>query len=149
MLRKIHETESASVVSTIETINHHMKYYLDKFFTDPIDVNISSFKNTVSGDKKPLINVQVGYKGIETDISCLSGGERARVEVSMCLAINALVGGKLILLDESMSSLDADTVEGITDVLRQDAEDHDKLIITVLHQANQGHFNNVINLDNE
>lgn len=149
LLRKINEAESASVVSTIETINHHMRYYLDKFFADPIDVEISSFKNTASGDKKPVISIQVGYKGVQTDIACLSGGERARVEVSICLAINALVGGKLILLDESMSSLDSETVEGITDVLRKDAEEQDKLIITVLHQANQGQFDDVLNLNAE
>lgn len=149
LLRKIQETESASVVNTIDSINHHMKYYLEKFFTDPIEVEISSFKSTAKGDKKPSINIQVGYKGVETDISCLSGGERARVEVSICLAINALVGSRLILLDESMSSLDADTVEGITEVLRHDADTQDKLIITVLHQANQGQFNNVINVEDK
>lgn len=145
LLRKIQETESASVIGIIDTINHHMSHYLEKFFIDPIEVEIRSFKET-SKDTKPSINIYVGYKGMETEVNCLSGGERARIEVAICLALNAMVGSNMILLDESLGPLDQGTIEIILDVLKQEAQEEDKLIITVLHQAVEGIFDQVISL---
>ena len=147
MFKKIQETESAAVISIIDNINHHLRYYLEKFFVDPITVEISSFKETNNGDKKSNINIQVGYKGSESDINCLSGGERARVELAICLSINNIIGSKLLLLDECLSSLNTESIEDILEILKQEAKDHDKLIITILHQAPEAHFDEIVNID--
>jgi acetate kinase len=64
ILQKIKQTESLATINIIENINTHMQYYLDKFFTDPITIEISSFQELKNGNKKPCINIQVGYKGI-------------------------------------------------------------------------------------
>lgn len=148
LYRKIQESESASVIETIESINTHMKYYLDKFFTDPIEVNILSFKETAK-DTKPQINISCGYKGNECDISSLSGGERARIEMSICLAINSLIGSNILLFDESLGPLDQDTTEIILEVLKTEAKENKKLIITILHNATEGLFDRVVSLDSE
>lgn len=149
MMRKIQETESAAVLNTITTINNHISYYLEKFFQQPIVVEICSFKDMASGDKKPSVNIRVAYKGGETDINELSGGEAARVELAICLSINSLTGGGLIMIDEALSSLDEGTVSVIAEVLRQEAVDQEKLIVTVLHQANEGEFDYVLTLGAE
>lgn len=144
MLKKILEAESKAVEHSIENINNHMRYYLDRFFTDPISVEIKPFKETKAGVEKPCINIAVGYKGSESDINLLSGGERARVELAICLSINSMIGGKLLLLDECLSSLDAESLDCIIETLREEAKE--KLIITVLHNAPEGVFDAIVSL---
>ncbi len=147
MLRKIQETESVAVINVIDNINQHLRYYLEKFFLDPITVEIRSFKETSSGDTKSSINLQIGFKGSEGDISTLSGGEIAKVELAICMAINALAGGKLLFLDEILAHVDVESVEEITEILRVDAEEQNKLIVMILHGACEGQFDYIVNID--
>jgi exonuclease SbcC len=146
-LKKILETESAVVISIIDNINGHMNYYLEKFFTDPIIVEITSFKETKSGDIKPSVDIKVSYKGADSDINCLSGGERARVELAICLSINNVVGSKLLLLDEVLANLNTEVIEDITTVLRQEAHDQRKLIINIAHQSNEADYDFIKTLE--
>ena len=148
VLRKIKETESASTLSVIDNINTHLQYYLDKFFTDPIKVDICAFQETKSGEQKPCINIKVGYKGCECDIESLSGGERSRVELAICLSINNLIGGKMLLLDEVFASLNAESINEIVEVLKSEAHENNKLVICIAHQAIEGEYDHVVSLDN-
>jgi exonuclease SbcC len=148
VLRKIKETESASTLSVIDNINTHLQYYLDKFFIDPIKVDICAFQETKSGEQKPCINIKVGYKGCECDIESLSGGERSRVELAICLSINNLIGGKLLLLDEVFASLNAESINEIVEVLKTEAHENNKLVICIAHQAIEGEYDHVVSLDN-
>lgn len=147
VLRKIKETESTATVNTIENINTHLQFYLEKFFTDPIHVEINAFEETKTGEKKPCINIKVDYKGSVCDIESLSGGERARVELAICLSINNMIGGKILLLDEVFSSLNEEYINEIIDLLKQETIESDKLIICIVHQAVHGSFDHVISLD--
>ncbi len=62
-MKKIQEAESIAVSQTIDTINYYMNFYLEKFFPiDPIMVEICPYKETKK-DIKPMINIEVGYKG--------------------------------------------------------------------------------------
>jgi len=146
-LSKIDEVKSTAIMTLIENINYHLKYYLDKFFTDPINVEISPYTENSSGDIKPVINIKVDYKGAESDLDDLSGGERARVELAICLAINDLMGSKLLILDEVLKSLNETKVEEICDCLRTEALDHGKLVIVVLHNANESLFDGVVDIE--
>lgn len=147
MMRKIKETESAAVMNSIENINHHLGFYLDRFFLDPIQVEISSFKEVKStGESKPEINIQVVYKGCECKLNELSGGERARVELSICLAINSVAGGSLLLFDEVMKSLDSDASSDIIEVLKGLVIESKKLIIMICHQPSTGDFDSVVSV---
>jgi len=144
-LRKIHEAESLAISQIIDNINYHMNYYLERFFPEnPITVEIKSFKETKK-DIKPVINIVVGYKGLETDLSSLSGGEYDRVTLSLVLAFSNLFGSNLIMLDESISSLDGELSNEILETLKETMKE--KLVIVVAHQISVGVFDTVVNVE--
>ena len=144
-MRKILETEGAAVLNTIDNINAHLAYYTEHFFLDPMSVEITPFKETKDGEKLN-INIRVFYKGCACKVDELSGGEQARLELAICLAINALGSGSLLLLDESFSSLDSETTDEIVDLLKAHARESGKLILVIAHQVSEGSFDHVVTL---
>ncbi len=144
--KKILEAESIAISQTIDTINYYMNFYLEKFFIEnPITVSICLYKETKK-DIKPSINIEVAYKGHIIELNSLSGGEYDRVTLSIVLALNTIFGSNLLMLDESISSLDEDLTNDILEILKENLKD--KLVLIVSHQINKGHFDNIIDLDN-
>ena len=144
-LTKIREAESLAISQSIETINYYMNYYLEKFFpSDPITLEITPYKETKK-DIKPSINIIVGYKGVDTDINSLSGGEYDRVNLSIVLALNSIFGSSLLMLDESISSLDSELTNEILEVLKETMKG--KLVVVVAHQISVGVFDSVLNVE--
>lgn len=141
---KVLETQSISISNLIDNINTHAQIFLDKFFTDnPISVKIVAFKEGKSGDK-PCINLEIEYRGIDHDLSMLSGGEMSRVTLAFTLALSEIHNAPLIMLDESTASLDqecvGDVIEGIHDTFRE------KLVLLIAHQVVKGVFDTTIDL---
>lgn len=144
LYKKISEAESLSLLQTIDRINYYSNFYLEKFFTDnPISIQLLSYKETKK-DIKPLINIEVYYKDMIVGVDTLSGGEYDRVSLSIVLALNTIFGGPILMLDESISSLDADLTSEIIEVLKENLSD--KLTIIVSHQISSGMFDRVIDL---
>jgi DNA repair exonuclease SbcCD ATPase subunit len=144
-MKKIQENEGIAVQNIIDNINHHLAFFADRFFTDPISVEITPFKEGKDGDKLS-VNIKLFFKGATCSVKELSGGETARLELAICLAINSLGNGSMLLLDECFSSLDSVTTEDIVELLKTHAKETGKLIISVCHQASEGSFDSVINL---
>ena len=141
---KILETESIAIANMIENINSHSQLYLDHFFPDnPISVKLSAFKEGKTGDK-PCINLEIDYKGIEHDLSMLSGGEMSRVILAFTLALAEIHNSPLILLDESTASLDQDLTSSVITCLKDNFSI--KLVVLIAHQVVQGVFDKVIKL---
>lgn len=75
----------------------------------------------ISGSDK--LNVVITDNGLDIDILALSGGERARVNVATLLAIRKLMQSlsqsriNLLILDETIESLDVDGKEKLIEVL--------------------------------
>ena len=75
----------------------------------------------IAGSDK--LNVVVTDNGIDIDISALSGGEKARVNVATLLAIRRLMQSlsqariNLLILDETVETLDVDGKEKLIEVL--------------------------------
>ena len=140
--KKILDAESIAISQYIDEINYYMNFYLDKFFPDnPITVQISPYKETKK-DIKPIINIEVGYKGVDMELNSLSGGEYDRVALSIVLALNTIFGSNLLMLDESISSLDSELLNDILEILKENLPD--KLVFIVAHQINEGIFDDII-----
>ena len=138
------KAESLSISTIVNTINVNVKEYLDNFFSEePISVKINTFKE-VNKNKKPQINVDIGYKSMTCDPSTLSGGEYDRVQMAFTLAIADLVQSPIILLDESISSLDEKTSSSILKSITNNI--HNKSIINVAHQVCKGSFTEIVKL---
>jgi ATPase involved in DNA repair len=87
----------------------------------------------------------VGYKGENIDIESLSGGEYDRVVLSIVLSLNNIFGSELLMLDESISSLDDDASKNILYTLKDDFSDR-KLVVMVSHQTEHGLFDKIVQL---
>jgi DNA repair exonuclease SbcCD ATPase subunit len=141
---KILEAESIAMENVIDIINTHARGYLDCFFPDnPISVNLQSFKETKK-ETKPCINVLIEYKGMECELSMLSGGEMSRIVLAYTLALSEMFNTPLLLLDECTSSLDQELTNVVFDGIRDNF--NGKLVLIIAHQVISGTFDNVVSL---
>lgn len=141
---KILEAESMAISNIIDTINMHARSYLDCFFSDhPISVQLQPFKET-KNSTKPCINMSIEYKGMECDLSMMSGGELSRVVLAYTLALSEMFNTPLLLLDECTSSLDQELTNVVFDGIRDNFGG--KLVIIIAHQVIVGTFDKIINL---
>lgn len=142
----LYEAEHIALANTIKDINAIANVYLQEFFDDPIFVNLSSFKEDKKKNEKPQINIDVKYKDMTcNNLDSLSGGEYARVNLAFTLSLAEIFKTPILLLDETMSSLDED----IADVVFLSIKKHFKTIpvISILHQVqSEGDFDQVIKL---
>jgi exonuclease SbcC len=139
------EAESIFVSNVIDNVNNNVQLYLEHFFPDhPITVRLSSFKENMKNETKPSIHLEIDYKGMEMDLSMLSGGEVSRVILSFTLAFADLYNSPLILLDECTSSLDQDLTTSVLEGLKEHFGS--KLCLIVAHQVVKGAFDKVITL---
>jgi DNA repair exonuclease SbcCD ATPase subunit len=141
---KILQAESITISNIVNSINIHAQEFLDVFFpTDPITVRLSAFKETKKSCK-PQINLEIDYKGMEADISMLSGGELSRVVLAFTLALSEIFNAPVILLDECTASIDQEltsvVIEGIKNVFPN------KLIVVIAHQVVSGNFDREIKI---
>jgi DNA repair exonuclease SbcCD ATPase subunit len=145
MKEKLLEAESIAILNVINSINIHAQEYLDLFFpNDPIVVRLQPFKETKK-KTKPQINMEIDYKGMEADLSMLSGGELARVVLAYTLSLAEIFNSPLILLDECTASLDQDTVSTVMEGVKKNFGN--KLVIVIAHQVISGDFDRQINLN--
>ena len=142
---KILESESIAMENIVESINIHAREYLDCFFDDnPISVNLQSFKETKK-EIKPSINIVIEYKGMECDITMLSGGELSRIVLAYTLALSEMFNTPLLLLDECTASLDQDLTNVVFDGIREHF--NGKLVLIIAHQVVSGTFDKIISLN--
>ena len=142
---KIQEAESITIYNIIQSINNNIQHYLEIFFDEnPMTVSLQSFKEDKKHNKKPQINLEIDYKGMECDINMLSGGELQRLIVAFTLALSEMSLSPLILLDECTSNLDQDLTNTVVNGIRKYFSD--KKVLIIAHQVVSGLFDNVIKI---
>lgn len=138
------ETECDMLHDMINTINTHVQMYLDRFFPEhPITINLRTFK-VVKATSKPQITLEINYKGMECELSTLSGGEVSRVVLAYTLGFAEMFSTPLLMLDECTASLDEDTVTNVIETIKDECGD--KLCVVIAHQTVSGVFDKVISL---
>jgi len=135
------EAEILAMEGTVNSINEHARLYLDQMFSDPMMVRLECVKDKGKKGLKLQLNTTIDYKGdTYEDVEELSGGERQRCDIAFLLAVNDMLGGKLLILDECLNELDASTNTEILSLVR-DMCGENKLILVVSHEAVRGLFN--------
>ena len=127
-------------------MNSHASIYIEDFFPDEdISVSLVTNKELKSGKDKVGLFFEVNYKTMmKCDIDCLSGGQKDRINLAFTLAFSEMVNNRILLLDECISSLDAETSDTVIETLRDKYKG--KLILCVAHQVNTGMFDQVVNV---
>jgi DNA repair exonuclease SbcCD ATPase subunit len=140
------EAESIAIQNIIESINNHAQVYLDYFFSEnPMIVKLLSFKETKK-NSKPQINLEIDYKGMEADLTTLSGGETSRLVLAFTLALSEMFNTPMLLLDESTASLNQELTSVVFDSIKENFKS--KTIIVVAHQVVEGVFDKILKLNN-
>ena len=141
---KILKAESICVSNIVDSINTHAQEFLDIFFpNDPIVIRLLAFKETKKATK-PQINIEIDYKGMDADISMLSGGELSRVVLAYTLALSEIFNAPMILLDECTSSIDQELTSIVVEGIKSSFPN--KLIIVIAHQVVSGSFDREIKI---
>jgi len=129
--------------STVATINLMMDKALSLMFEEPITVTLSLYRQQKNGIK-PVVNLSIEYRGGEYDnINQLSGGEGDRVSLALIIALNHLSGSPLLLLDETLASLDDAYRQAAIKALRLL---EDKVVMVISHEDVEGNYDHTISL---
>lgn len=129
----------------LQSLNAHASTYLEHFFEDDdLQIHLRSLKETKTGKEKIALNFEVLYRQMNGDLSYLSGGERDRVVLAYTLALSEMIHPNLLMLDECISSLDAETTVKVLETLRENYKG--KLVLLISHQANLGFFDTVVEI---
>ena len=145
LLYYIKDAETKSIFDFIDTLNSHASIYIEDFFPDEdISISLITNKELKSGKDKTGLFFEVNYKNMIGDIDFLSGGQRDRVNLAFTLALSELVDNRVLLLDECISSLDAETSDIVIETLKEKYKG--KLVLCVAHQVNTGVFDKVIKI---
>lgn len=142
----VKNAEQKCISDFIDSLNDHASIYMEHFFPDEdIKVELKTTQESKStGKEKISLNFNLNYRQISGDLSYLSGGERDRVNLAFTLAFSEIINNRVLLLDECISSLDAETTSIVLENLKEKYKG--KLVILVSHQANLGFFDKVIEI---
>ena len=141
----VKNAERKCISDFIDSLNDHASLYIEQFFPDEdIKVDLKTIQESKTGKEKISLNFEINYKQMVGDLSYLSGGEKDRVNLAFTLAFSELVNNRILLLDECISSLDAETTNVVLENLKEKYKG--KLVLLVSHQANIGFFDSVVNI---
>lgn len=134
-------TESEMIEKNMDHIQNLVNMYCSKLFEEPLTVYLSTQKRTQTQTEKVQVTLNVYYKQINCDISYLSGGEQARLNLAFILAFAHVFGSPLLLLDECTSNLDQELTDT---VMEQISDVQIPKVILIAHQIVEGKFEQII-----
>jgi len=114
--------------------------YLAMASNGSMSIAVSPVSVTKGGEERNKIGMQIMMADREAQYKTLSGGEKRRVDVSLCLALNKFIANKnglasgllgIIILDEMFSYIDRVGEEAMAGILWAEAEN--KAVIVISH----------------
>jgi DNA repair exonuclease SbcCD ATPase subunit len=136
-------SETVLLARAIDQVNQYVANYLDLFFqTDPIIVMLAVKQEEKTTARNGQLCISIDYKGMDADLSILSGGELQRVVIAYNLALAELFAVPIVLLDECTSNLDQELTETVVKGIKHNCKG--KTMIMIAHQVVSGLFDNVI-----
>ena len=143
------EAELLSISKVINDINHHSEVYIETFFDDSINVRLENIRVT-KGEAKLQIHTSVDYKGHSTTFDQLSDGEQQKCELAFLLGVNDMLGGRVLVLDETVNNCDSNITLEIMECLRHLKSSNskfNKLVLVVAHHVPTGIFDYIIDIE--
>jgi len=146
--RIITDAESHAMQSFLTMLNEecekHMQIMFDGELSLVVKYNTVGDDESASSTKKAYVDIELSRGGESVPFESLSGGESDRCALVMFLAFNKLSRARMLLLDECLSSLHAESVEDIVEHIK--TEFCDRVCVMTLHQTTKGIFDQVIEL---
>ncbi len=130
---------------TVSSINLILEETLEMLFTEPIQVSLSMFKTLKTSHRiKPEVNLSIFYRGIDYDsVNQMSGGEGDRVSLAVIVALGIVSTARILLLDECLSSLNAEFREAAVKMIRK-FNFSGRTVLIVDHESVEGLYDKII-----
>jgi DNA repair exonuclease SbcCD ATPase subunit len=144
MEKVIVDVESEALQTFLIELNAECEKHMQAMFDGEFALKVRYEKVGDEDSKKFYVDVDVYKNAEEVPYESLSGGESDRCSLVLFLAFNKLSNGKMLLLDECLSSLHAEMVEDIVEHIKQ--EFSEKICVMTLHQTTKGIFDHVVNV---
>jgi len=140
------ETECHILQEVVESINGSIQSVCGTLFDRDISIILNLFKTMKGNDNiKPIANFNISYQGGTFDnINQMSGGEGDRASLALTLALNRLSSCPLLMLDESLASLDMNMKEAAIKTIR---ENTNNTVLIIMHDGIEGLYQNVVDID--
>jgi DNA repair exonuclease SbcCD ATPase subunit len=140
------EAECRILQQVVDSINGSIQGVCSTLFDRDISIALSLFKTTkTTGNVKPVVNFSIAYQGGTYDnINQMSGGEGDRASLALTLAMNRLSSCPLLMLDESLASLDLNMKEAAIRTIR---ENTNNTVLVIVHDGIEGIFDGIIDCD--
>ena len=138
------DVESEALQSFLDCLNTECERHMAAMFNGEFSLKVRYEKTGDEEAKKYHVDIDIFKNAEEVPFDSLSGGESDRCALVLFLAFNKLGNGKMLLLDECLSSLHAESVEDIVDHIKNEFED--KTCVMTLHQTTKGIFDHIIDI---
>lgn len=140
------ETECRILQEVVDSINASIQGVCGTLFDRDINITLSLFKTLkTTKNVKPVANFSISYQGGNFDnINQMSGGEGDRASLALTLALNRLSSCPILMLDESLASLDLNMKEAAIRTIR---ENTNNTVFVIMHDGVEGQYQNVISVD--
>jgi DNA repair exonuclease SbcCD ATPase subunit len=140
------DTECQVLAEVVQHINSTVNVLSEDIFTDPIDVRLKLYKEVKSKKKlTPKVNFSIRYKtGEFSSPQEVSGGEQSRLSLLFTLALHRWNNTKVLMLDETFSSLDQDIkIECLRSIRKTTPH---SLVLCVDHTHIEGYYDQTIHI---
>ena len=140
------ETECRILQQVVDSMNASIQGVCGTLFDRDINIELNLFKTMkTTGNVKPVANFSISYQGGNFgNIDQLSGGEGDRASLALTLALNRLSSCPILMLDESLASLDLNMKEAAIRTIR---ENTNNTVLIIMHDGIEGVFSHVIPLE--
>jgi DNA repair exonuclease SbcCD ATPase subunit len=140
------DTECRILQQVVDSVNISINDVCDTLFENDINVELSLYKTgKITKNIKPMVNFSIKYKGgVYDKIDQLSGGECDRCSLALTLALNRLSSCPILMLDETLSSLDLDMKEATIKTIRENTTN---TVLIIMHDGIEGIFDNIIDME--
>jgi DNA repair exonuclease SbcCD ATPase subunit len=146
--------ESTVLQECVDRVSSQTNAFLENAFDNPVMVNLVTEREARGGKSKRHsvgITVKSGKSGatnlVERSLDGFSGGETDRISLGFSNAITTFSSFPLLMLDECISSLDTEMKDKVIRALRQQAKVTNKTIVLVCHDAVDGLFDHVCEVE--
>jgi DNA repair exonuclease SbcCD ATPase subunit len=152
LLELAKQVEIQALETSVTHLNVAMSRFLNVMFPeDPIQVEFKTTREskTKADAKSMTCSMSIYYKNtVYGSPNQLSGGEADRVSLAMTLALNSLLGSHLILLDETLNTLDRNAKIQVVELLKTFVGEN-KICLVISHEGVEGVFHEVVRVGNQ
>ena len=137
------ETECRILQQVVDSINASIESVCSTLFDRDINITLNLFKTLkTTKNVKPVANFSISYQGgVFDNINQMSGGEGDRASLALTLALSRLSSCPILMLDESLASLDINMKEAAIRTIR---ENTNNTVLVIMHDGVEGIFDHII-----